>query len=312
MQHRNVLYPQDMTIAVVGVGAIGSLHVSNLHALGVGQVVTIDPAQDMTPTTSVRLKELRELRKYNVDGCIVAAPTDLHHTVISDIRKITSSPILCEKPLSYTKASVKELLEQTDGLHVAFVERFNQPFIKLMQWCALTDGPYTMSFSRRTKAPPKGHWMRNQQNKGADIMLDLGIHDIDIATGIIGAAPTRVVDHSYTQLHESARLEFSDGSIVTIDSAWDLPDDHIAGIENSVRIERNGAVATYTSTDESLRITGDVEQVTPRFEHAYIEELRAFLQLISSDTYELQFPDMNDVLNAMRAYTMIKEERTGE
>jgi predicted dehydrogenase len=289
----------DISVCVIGSGAIGSLHIENLRIFGISNIIIVDPFYNSLPS-------LQEVDLATVDAVLVCTPTHTHAEIIQTINATHPKlPILCEKPFSYSTLSTEKVLQMTnDTVSVAFVERFSQPFQQVFSWYKKQHSPVNMSFTRRARRPISGHWMLDKSLAGSDILLDLGIHDIDAVIHMTQVLPVALKNHTHNSLTERLTLEFANKDEATLSIGWDIPDSHPFGVENTITMQSDNSSLVYNSNTDTLIIDNVKKQVLPRFEHAYSAELKAFL---NHDT--TNFPSNTELLLTMRCAEMIQNER---
>jgi predicted dehydrogenase len=294
---------QYHSVCVFGSGAIGSVHIQNLKSLGVKNIIVVDPAKKNLPSPS-------SIDFSVINAVLICTPTHTHTDIIRLVRsKKTNMPILCEKPLSHSYQSTKSILSEAPGvLSVAFVERFNRSITKLFSWYKKQTGPVKMSFKRRTKRPTENHWMLNSELPGSDILLDLGIHDIDIVLHMTGQAPVKITNHKSDLLSEQFSLGFPNLDEAVLGIFWDLEDDHPSGIENIISMESKKSKIFLDSNTNSVTIDGKEEYYSPRFEHAYTAEIVEFMNSIGSGRSN-NFPSDTELLVASRCVEQIQKGR---
>ena len=300
----------DVSVCVVGAGAIGSMHVDNLLKLGVQKVfvVEVDKAKSRLPQIGVEYKsDISELSGKGLDLAIIAVPTSLHSEIIG--RLIKTYPrirILCEKPLSFDLVSTQEILQSVPDIKVGFVERFHRPFEKLVAWHGECSARTDMKISRRTHKPKNGHWMLDKNQPGSDILLDLGIHDIDFLMQMKKELPIKISNHTIEPIKESFVLHFSDSSCALLESGWDLDENSPLGIENVINLRSNNSKAKYTSRNEELDIDGEVMTLKPRFMYSYTQEL---MDLLTKKSSESKFPSKEEIVLTMQCVELVRKDR---
>lgn len=304
----------DMNVCLIGCGGIGSLHLEVYQSLGCSvSVVETDPDK-------VTLLASKQVPVYaSIDEVIVShhdlydvcLPTHHHAKAVEVLLKQTSSKILCEKPLTLTSVEAKQLYSTADAttrLLCAFVERFNHPFELIKQWTDSHPGPYELTLKRRTKKPRNAPWF-GQPELGGDVVLDLGIHDIDLAIWLTNSTCTEILNHQASHDdHENFELLFADGSRSKHYSGWDLPQDHQFGIENYVSLRTGDDSITYNSDTETITTNHDDRTVTPRFPAAYYKEIEAALAF-TADLNQRQFPSADTVVHGLDIFEKIKARR---
>ena len=299
-------------VCLVGYGSIGSVHAEayRQHEDVLLSIVELDPVKRKQAASghTTTYDSLDVALKYDHDLYDVCLPTHLHKPIVTQILTQTNAVVLCEKPLGMNAHEVREmqvLQNANRRLLCALVERFNQPFSSIKAWTSKCQGPYEMTFVRRTKKPLAAAWFGHPE-LGGDIVLDLAIHDIDLALWYVSASIISVRRQSSDNNSEAFLLGFKDGSTAHITSVWDLPNNHSAGIENHVLLKSNGGSIAYDSTKEELSY--DVlENMTPRFPAAYYAEINAALAYVSGAPN--LFPDLTTVLAGLEIFDKVKEAR---
>jgi len=172
-------------VAIVGLGSMGRNHLRVLSAMPELDIVAV------CDTNSERIPSgpWKQLTDYRVaagefpDYCVIASPTPTHLEIATHFIR-QGVPILVEKPLASTTGEARAIFEaaQAEGSKVAvgMIERFNQTAIELRRILESNQFGRLVGIHTRRIGPPPGRDM------GVGVLLDLGIHDIDLirwATG---------------------------------------------------------------------------------------------------------------------------------
>ena len=306
---------KDSRVCVVGGGAIGSLHIE-LHTNGVGidgvGIVEVNDVlrksySDQGYQTYVNLEDSFADGYKVYDICV---PTFLHLQVIKAILFETDAMIMCEKPLvlnwSEMEALVQAHPDSEERLVCAFVERFNEPFIKAKAWAENHDGPYVMEFVRRTKKPVRQDWVKDPA-KGGEIILDLGIHDIDASLWFSGSELDSVTKYESGIDSEIFEVRFKDGSTAKYTAGWDVPQDSEIGIINTFKLKTKNNNIHYDSSMETISFDDTKLSVIPRFPVAYQKEVDAARQL--RNAIDVRFPKFEELKKSYQVFDAFKKER---
>jgi predicted dehydrogenase len=210
-----------LRIAVVGAGHLGRYHARLLRPLpGVELVGVVDPheparralAQELGVAAWADLEDVSG----RLDAAVLAAPTCWHHRL--GVRLLERGiHLLVEKPLASTAAQAQELVDlaarQGLVLQVGHVERFNPAFQAAL---AHLEKPKYIEAARLS-----GYSFRSTD---IGVVLDLMIHDLDLALALIDAPLRSVAACGATILggHEDvakARLEFENGAVATLSAS---------------------------------------------------------------------------------------------
>lgn len=207
-----------LRLAVVGCGHLGKIHARLAAGLPEVQLAAVIDANNLAAnavageTGARAVADLVELVG-EVDAAVVATPTDTHFDVAS--RLIESGiHVLVEKPLAPSAEAADALVRLARRNHavlqVGHVERFN-PALEAV---------------REKIAEPKYIEARRQstytfRSTDVGVVLDLMIHDIDVALSLVNSPVSRVdaVGVSVMGGHEdmvSARLQFECGAVANL------------------------------------------------------------------------------------------------
>jgi len=172
----------DIKVAVVGVGHLGSIHAriySQLEGVKLVAVCDTDEARAKRTAREFRAGWFTDYRDLigKIDAVSVAVPTRLHHEISKQLLE-KGVNLLIEKPITKTVAEADELLSiaQKAGLilQVGHVERFNAGFLAAEK---VINNPLFIECHRL--GPYK------QRSTDIGVVLDLMIHDIDIILGLV-------------------------------------------------------------------------------------------------------------------------------
>jgi predicted dehydrogenase len=204
-------------LGIVGAGIMGANHArvaSNLREFTVTAVCDPDidrAAAVAKPHDAVYTTDLTEFLR-EVDAVVLAAPTELHAEL--GLRILTSGrDLLVEKPIATTGADARKLIDTAQSLDrvlmVGHVERFNPAVTELANQ---VNDLVSLDIARLSPFPGRAL---------ADVVLDLMIHDIDLALSIVGgqvvdfSAMTRSVRTSDAD-YACALLRFDNGVVATV------------------------------------------------------------------------------------------------
>ena len=212
---RNVDLPEQghfiMTarLAIVGAGTIGSLHANSAAGLGVPVVAACDPDRDKAARllaengssdglATDRLETLLEDR--SVDAVVIASPNRWHHE--HALRCIDAGKaVLLEKPMAMTAEQCAEIHAAAKRagvpLQIGFVCRF-APAVAMVR-SLIESGRLGEIYHikamlyRRRGIPGLGKWFTTRSESGGGVLIDIGVHVIDLALHLLGhPKPQRV------------------------------------------------------------------------------------------------------------------------
>jgi predicted dehydrogenase len=256
-------------IGVVGVGALGSRHAASLAELATRGVCALSGVHDLRPerarTAAVSLRapahDSLDALCAASDGVVVAVPTVAHETVGRACLE-RGVGVLVEKPIADSLAAADALLEAARRagrpLFVGHSERFNRA---LRAAAPHLGAPRYLEAERLAEFTPRA--------TDVDVVLDLMIHDLDLALALAGTAPVQVSAIGVAVLTDTedlanAWLEFPDGAVASLTASRVSPE--------RVRKVRLFAEHRYVSMDFANR-TAEAALVDPK---ALAQAARAF------------------------------------
>lgn len=207
-----------LRIGVLGAGHLGKIHLKLLKEIEDVELVGFyDPDRKRAETVSEELEiesfPVMEQLMDSVDAVDIVTPTLSHYDcAVTAIRK--GKHIFIEKPLTETVEEAKKLIDLVEEANikaqVGHVERFNPAFLALQGHDL---NPMFIETHRLAQFNPRG--------TDVPVVLDLMIHDIDIALSLvkgnvkkISASGVPVV--SNTPDIANARIEFDNGCVVNL------------------------------------------------------------------------------------------------
>jgi len=207
-----------VAVAVVGCGHMGSLHAGKLAAMPdvvVGAVADIDRGRAATLAGRCGARACVDWREAldDVQAIVVAVPPERHAEIASEALA-RGIHVLVEKPIA---ASVEEAdamialaAQHRALLQVAHIERFNPAFRSI---AARIDRPLFVDAERLAGFQPRA--------KDVDVVLDLMIHDIDLALALVGRDVSNVSACGFPVLTAgvdiaNAYLEFDNGCVANL------------------------------------------------------------------------------------------------
>jgi predicted dehydrogenase len=209
---------KPIRIAVVGAGHLGRIHARLLAGLPQFSLVAIvDPVEASRREASERYAT-RALAHHGelaglVDAAIVATPTSAHAAIAADLLGL-GIHLLVEKPLTPTLVQADHLVDLAHRsrvvLQVGHVERFNPLWTVALPHL---DSPSLIEAAR------SGPFSFRSTDIG--VVLDLMIHDIDLALSLVDSPLRRVEATGLALLgrHEdlaNARLIFENGAVASL------------------------------------------------------------------------------------------------
>lgn len=200
-----------MKLAVIGAGHMGRYHAekfARLPGVELAALVDSDPAR-------AQISDFRKILD-RVQAAVIAVPTDCHHEVARACLE-RGLHVLVEKPIASSLEQADELVDLASNnklvLQVGHVERYNQAFRALAQ---RMDRPLLIDAERLSGFKRRG--------AEVDVILDLMIHDLDLAFSLAGAEVAEVSACGFRVLTgdidiAAARIDFTNGCVADLSAS---------------------------------------------------------------------------------------------
>ncbi len=250
-----------LSIGVIGVGHLGTHHARLLAQSpdwNLTGVFDADPVKNRDVAAQYKLSICASVEELIVrcDAVIVCTPTDSHFAIASAAIK-SGKHVFVEKPLvgSNDEADQLEELRRKHNVigAVGLVERFNPAVLAVRDQI---ESPRFIEVHRLNSFSPRG--------LATDIVLEVMIHDIDLARWLVGEEPSEIRAAGVPVLSETddianCRLAFPSGCVANLTASR---------ISTSpMRKLRVFSVNRYTSIDlqaktaETYRLFGEGEGI---------------------------------------------------
>lgn len=210
--------PDQLSIGVIGVGHLGSHHARILAGSRhwkLAGIFDLDPVKntETAKTFNLPMHESAESLIARCDAIVVCTPTASHFELASaSIRK--GKHVFIEKPLVSTNDEA-DRLEQLAASHkvtvaVGLIERFNPAVMAVRDQIV---SPRFIEVHRLNSFTPRG--------LATDIVLEVMIHDIDLARWLVGEEPAEIRAAGVPVLSETddianCRLAFPGGCVANL------------------------------------------------------------------------------------------------
>jgi len=207
-----------LKVAVIGTGALGSIHAriySSLKNVELVGICDTDTKRLSQVSKELNVEGFRDYKKLigKIDAASIAVPTKAHYSISKELLS-AGIHLLIEKPITQTVREADELLDIAKTkrltLAVGHVERFNaaiEAILKIKGDIKFVECHRLGPFSPRVK--------------DVGVVLDLMIHDIDILLWLI-KSPIKSIEAVGVNVltkHEdiaNARIVFENGAVCNI------------------------------------------------------------------------------------------------
>ncbi|RKS80040.1 putative dehydrogenase [Motilibacter peucedani] len=221
-------------MGVIGVGALGSMHLRNLASLPACRVTHVADthlSEGGAATAHLHGATLTDVASMlapgTVDAVVVSTPTDTHaQLVVAALRAGVS--VFCEKPMARTAQEARTLVDlaRSRGAKVA-VGHVVRYFPEYAAAYDLVRGKQlgtvrSARMARLNASPGRVQQWYRQSGRSGGVLLDMAIHDIDWALWTFGPAARVFATRAGEPGAEvvSVTLKHLDGQITYLDASW--------------------------------------------------------------------------------------------
>jgi predicted dehydrogenase len=260
-----------LKVGIVGFGKMGMLHGAllkpmegvEIRAIADTSRIILDAFKKFLPNTGFYTSYEKMFEECDLNVAVIATPSFSHVPIALDaIGK--NVDVFIEKPLSNTLESAQALLEAAREKNVVsmvgFCLREAPSFQKgrsLLSAGAIgkIENVRAEMYIADVLAPQKG-WRYKKRISGGGVLIDLGIHVLDLLFWYFGpaanvSATARSIHSIEVEDEVEGEIEFKSGVTAKVTTSWSNPDFR----KSYTRIEITGAEGTLTVTDQTVQIT---------------------------------------------------------
>jgi UDP-N-acetylglucosamine 3-dehydrogenase len=218
-------------VGVIGTGAMGQNHVriySEMEGVELAGISDVDQKRVEAMAAQFKTKPFTDYRKMlaeGLDAVSVVVPTKLHTQVVLDSLD-KGAHILVEKPIADTIENAELMIGAAKKagkiLMVGHIERFNPAVIKLKEIIDSGTLGKIVSISTKRVGP------YNPRIRDVGVILDIGVHDIDVISYLYGKKISSVYAiagadiHSFED-HASIILRMDHNFAGVVETNWLTP-----------------------------------------------------------------------------------------
>jgi len=218
-------------VGVIGTGAMGQNHVRNYSEMeGVELVGISDVDQKRVEAMAAQFKtkaftDYNKMLSEGLDAVSVVVPTKLHKQGVLDAFE-AGMHVLVEKPIADTAENAELMIAAAKKagkiLMVGHIERFNPAVIKLKEIIDSGTLGKIVSISTKRVGP------YNPRIRDVGVILDIGVHDIDVISYLYGKKISSVYAiagadiHSFED-HASIILRMDHNFAGVVETNWLTP-----------------------------------------------------------------------------------------
>jgi inositol 2-dehydrogenase len=298
-----------LKVGVVGLGRLGSVYVRDLA----GRIpeTTVVAVADSDRALADQIAEQFDVPRaygsaqdliadHDVDAVVVVSPTHTHREIVVAAAQ-SKKPTFCEKPpaLSLAEcAAMSDAVNKTGTFfQMGFMRRFDPGYAAAKEKIAQGAIGRPMVFKSTSRDPFRPSLEYANPASSGGIMVDMGIHDFDLARWFMGDVDTVSAVGAVLAYPEMATigdidnaiatLVFADGRLGVIDLTrrgvygYDISTE-LLGDAGTVRVGYLRETPIFTMTKNSI-VHDTVPYFMERFERAYTLQLQNFAQNVLQD-----------------------------
>ena len=310
-----------MRIALLGAGRIGRLHARVLAPqTEVSEIIVadVDPgrARELAAEFNGRAVESVEEALDSADAVVIATPTDVHATLVRAAVE-RGLPTFCEKPLAFDLGETADLVGRVERagvpLQVGFQRRFDPAYREARRLVEAGELGivYLVRLIAHDHEPPPDAYIPTS----GGLFRDSSIHDFDALRWVTGQEVVEVYATGSVRAFDAfarhgdvdtgaAILRLGDGTLGVLGQTRHDPRGYdvrmeIVGSRDSVTVGLGPRTPIRSLEPDAPTAPGAAWQsFLDRFEVAYTEEVRAFVQVARG---AIRSPcTAHDALEAMR------------
>lgn len=220
--------PSDIVgVGMIGAGFIADYHLNGLAAAGGASLRAVAARSEASATATAARHGGAEavadwrllLDRPDIDALIVATP-DHTHCEIACAAASAGKAVLLQKPMARNSRECRAIISavRTAGtvLQVSFMHRYFEEVSRARDLLASgATGPvYSARLRNATPGPDWGDWFFSREKVGGGVVLQLGVHGIDLLRYLFGEISNLV---AVTAIQRKERM-LKDGHIVRPDN----------------------------------------------------------------------------------------------
>ncbi|MBI3183877.1 MAG: inositol 2-dehydrogenase [Myxococcales bacterium] len=297
----------NVRLAVIGAGRIGRVHAENasFRVPGAEVVAVADVMRSAAEACAARVRAQKAtdrieevLADHSVDAVVIASSTDTHARLIAEAAR-SGKHVFCEKPidldLEKIDAAIAEVKRAGVLFQVGFNRRFDPSFQKARELvqAGKVGEPQLLRITSRDPKPPPIDYVK----VSGGLFADMTIHDFDVARWMMGdeveelfAFSGNLVDPAIREVGDIdtavVSLRYGSGALGSIDNSrravygYDVRVE-VFGSDGVVQVGNLPPSTVTVGGVGGYRSDGPLFWFIERFEQAYVNELRHFVDCVS-------------------------------
>ncbi len=295
-------------IAIIGLGGIAQLvHLPNIAKLSNAVVTAVAEVNKSRLNTIAEKFNIQErYSDYNelfstseAEAVIIATPTHTHKEIALAALK-AGKDILVEKPLARSYEEAKEIVAASKKFKKKLMVGMNLRFRPdaMILRSILNSGeigePYYIKAGWIRRQSSAGKWVTKKEESGGGVIIDLGIHLMDLSLWLLNYPPVHSVStqnfFTNTNTVEDSSISFiklETNALLTIESSWSLPverDTFYLNIHGTKGFASLNPSRVYKKIDDEIidLIPLQRENALTLFKKSYVNEIKSFIGAVKN------------------------------
>ncbi|MFQ5928488.1 MAG: Gfo/Idh/MocA family oxidoreductase [Acidobacteriota bacterium] len=300
---------RKINIGLLGVGRLGRIYarylstvISHSRLIGVADK-DAELAKQVADELDIEhsyAEPLALLDERQVDAVVIATPTHTHRELV-EAAIAREKAVFCEKPLSLSldeSLAMKQTVERSGAFfQMGFMRRFDRGYMAAKQKIeqGLIGRPLLFRATSRDPYPPSSQYLDPKSSGG--LMIDMGIHDFDLALWLMGEIKTVMTIGGVLVLpylkdigdidNAIVSLTFEDGRLGVVDLSrngvygYDILTE-ILGTEGTLRVGYLRETPLLVMRKNNIA-HDTVPFFEERFGEAYVRQLQNFVDNLLND-----------------------------
>jgi myo-inositol 2-dehydrogenase / D-chiro-inositol 1-dehydrogenase len=297
-----------MKIGIIGMGRIGKIHLSNClsHFRHIQVAAVMNPssggqafARNMgVPIVTSEAGEV--LENPSIEAVLICSSTDSHADYVESAA-LAGKAVFCEKPMDLSLDRVRNTLQIVKDcgvpLMLAFNQRFDPNFAEVRQSIrsGLVGDIRSLHIISRDPGPPPISYIE----KSGGMLMDMTIHDFDMARFLMGCEVTQVYAQGSNVVSAAianagdidfaaVMLTFENGATALIENCREAAYGYdqrleVFGSKGMIRTDNPLKTSNIFSGASGSLFARNLDFFVDRYAESYRLELKAFLDALTNN-----------------------------
>lgn len=290
-------------IGVIGLGSVAQLvHLPNLVKINNAEITAVAEVKQSRLNAvaekfnvKAKFKDYREmLQNADLDAVIIATPTSTHKDIAIDCLN-AGKDILVEKPLARSYTEAKQIVDagkkNKKNVMVGMNLRFRPDTMLLRSLINAGEigVPYYIRLGWIRQQSSSEKWFTKKEESGGGVIIDLGIHLIDLSLWLLGypevdSVSTKNYYHNTKHVEDTSIsfIKCNNSAVISMESSWSLPvekDHFYMNIYGTKGSYSSSPFKVYKKLEENFIDLTPSQANNPSvlFKKSYMNELKSFI-----------------------------------